>query len=351
MATTAELSFIDAGGSQPITEIPVSSGKDIILEPTTEAEQILSTRIHEATILDDEADDDCVICYATLYRPVKTDCGHSACEGCMLHWALAAMDECVEHAQLPSNLTVDGIKFRCPTCRTYTTATIDHELDFRLQARYPDEYASRAAEQGSPAKDIEDEFATRTMLVMLGNSHRKIEPSPSPYTEAMRHHEFTFFIKSSQPELIKEVQVILHPTFKEDRLTILREMPMSITHKAWGYFTIFVGVQLSEGFEWVDEERAISSSRDKKKDVLPLDWLLDFRGNGSQTNRRIKFRKIQPDSDDVREDDDMADLDGLAEFMSEAEIEQLREVRRLKRAARRMQDALERTERTLENGD
>lgn len=333
--------FGDTDVAQPIMEMPIVNEKDIIAEPTTKIEQILSTRIHEAVAYDDE-DDDCVICYATLYRPVKTECRHSACEACMLHWALAAMDECTDQAELPSNLSIDGIKFRCPTCRTYTTATFDSVLNSRLHARHPEEYTARAAEQALSEDNPDDEYATRSMLIMLGNSHRKIEPEECPYTGKTRHHEWTFFLKSSQPERIKEVQVILHPTYREDRLITLREAPFSITHKAWGYFTVFLGLQLQKGYEWVDEECAVSRARDGKKDLLPFDWLLDFRGNGSQKNRLVKFRKVRPEPE--QPDEDNADLSVLAEFMSESEIEQLREVRRLKRAARRAQEALERGE-------
>lgn len=342
MESAATFPIADMEMSQPIMEMPVLNEKDVIAEPTTQVEQILSTRIHEAVAFDDE-DDDCVICYSTLYRPVKTDCRHSACEACMLHWALAAMDECAEHADLPTGLTVDGIKFRCPTCRTYTTAAFDAEQNARLQARYPEEYAARAAESASTEDTPEDEYATKTMLIMLGNSHRKIEPEPCPYTDNKRRHEWTFFIKSSQSELIQEMQVVLHPTYREDRLVTLKEAPFSLTHKAWGYFTLFSGIQLKKGYEWVDESRAVSSIRDGPKDILPFDWLLDFRGNGSQTNSLVKFRKVQPETEQ-RPDDDMADLSVLAELMSESEIEQLREVRRLKRAAQRAEEALARGE-------
>lgn len=259
----------------------------------------------------------------------------------MLHWALAAMDGCAEHAELPSNLTVDGINFKCPTCRTYTTATFDAEFNSRLQTRYPEEYAIRAAEQQKPEED-QDEHAIQTMLVMLGNSHRKVAPTISPYTGTMRHHEWTFFLKSSQLELIEKVDIILHPTYREDRHVVLREPPFSLTHKAWAHFSILAGVKLKEGYEWVDEERAVDSARNGIKDSLPLEWLLDFRENGSQTNRLIKFRKVQLQPD--KSDEDTADLSAMAEFMTEEEIDELREVRRLKRMARRMHEALERSE-------
>lgn len=341
MASAVEIPFAGSETTQPMMEMSIDRNKQSLAEPNAKVEEVISTRIHEAIAYDD-ADDDCVICYATLYRPVKTECRHRACEGCMLHWALAAMDGCAEHAELPSNLTVDGINFRCPTCRTYTTATFDAELNGKLQTRYPEEYATRAAEQQEPEDNQEDEYATRTMLVMLGNSHRKVEPTISPYTGRMRHHEWTFFLKSSQSELIEQVQVILHPTYREDRRAVLREPPFSLTHKAWGYFNILAGVQLKEGYEWVDEERAVASVRDGIKDSLPLGWLLDFRGNGSQTNRLIKFRKVQPQPE--KPDEDTADLSAMAEFMSEEEIEALREVRRLRRLARRAHEALERIE-------
>lgn len=317
-------------------ENPIITPKELPASPVVEADRLLPSEILQDTAIDD--DDDCVICYQTLYRPAKTECGHSACESCMLHWALMAMDVKPEDQQLSVTLSVDGMKFKCPTCRTYTFATFDAKRDELLHAKYPEDYASRLAELGSSHTGPEDEYATQTMVLMTGNSHRKVPPSISPYTGMTRTHEWTFFVQSSRQNLIEQVDVILHPTFRQDRLVVLKEPPFATTHLGWGYFTIFAGITLKEGYEWVDEERAVDSDAPKGRvrDRLPVDWVLDFGGSGSQRNRLVKFKKVETKQEKEKtvevEDDDDLDLGPLAQLMSAAEIAQLREVRRLKKA-------------------
>lgn len=323
-------------------QMPNISNRDPAAEPFTEVEQVSSTQVAEAAACDED-DDDCAICYSTLYRPVRTQCRHSACGSCMLHWALTAMNKCTDFTNMPSNLTVDGINFRCPTCRSYTTATIDTELDDRLRARYPDEYTARAAEEKS-VEDVEiGEFDTQNMLIMIGNSHRKIDPEISPYSGRTLRHEWTFFLKSSHTELIRGVQVILHPSYLHDRLVTLRQAPFSTTHKAWGNFTLSAGIHLAEGYQWVDEHLAVDSSRDHEKDILPLDWHLQFGGTGGQMSKLVKFRKIRPELAQEESDEDLTEFSFLTESLSETEIEELRRVRRIKRAEQRGHDALKGT--------
>ncbi|KAJ9653837.1 hypothetical protein H2198_007003 [Neophaeococcomyces mojaviensis] len=314
---------------------------------TIEAKGLVAAPIVEPTLelrspaVDDvlDADDDCVICYQTLYRPAKTECGHSACQSCMLHWAMTAMDACNDEIQLPSNFVVDGIRFTCPTCRTYTTAAFDEEQNARLQQRYPDDYASRAIEEATEASP-DDEFANQNMVLMLGNSHRKVEPSISPYSGKIRTHEWTFFVQSSRQDVIEQVKVILHPTFRQDRLVILREPPFSTTHLGYGYFTIYAGIQLGEGWEWVDEPMAVNVDKTRKKATLPVEWLLDFRGNGSRKTQVVKFKKVKPEPV-VDSEDESIDMSDLALVMSETEIAELRETIRARRAARKMVENLE----------
>ncbi|KAL8845766.1 MAG: hypothetical protein Q9198_011354, partial [Flavoplaca austrocitrina] len=204
-------------------------------------------------------------------------------------------------------------------------------------AKYPEHCASRFAEFGNSDTRPQDEYATQSMVLMTGNSYRKVPPSISPYTGMTRTHEWTFFVQSSRQDLIEQVDVILHPTFRQDRLVVLKEPPFTTTHLGWGYFTIFAGITLKEGWEWVDEERVVDSdaSKGRLRDRLPVEWLLDFGGNGGQRNRLVKFRKVERNQEEEQtvavEDEDL-DLGALAELMSAAEIAQLREVRRYKKA-------------------
>lgn len=317
-------------------ENPIVEPKELFEPPLVEAATLLPSELLRDTTTDD--DDDCVICYQTLYRPAKTECGHSACESCMLHWALMAMDVKLEDQQLPVALSVEALKFKCPTCRTYTSATLDSRRDRLLQSSHPEDYASRLAELGTSDSGPEDEYATRTMVLMTGNSHRKVPPTVSPYTGMTCTHEWTFFIQSSRQDLIEQVDVILHPTFRQDRLVVFHEPPFAATHMGWGYFTIFAGITLKEGWEWVDEERAVDSDAQKGRvsDRLPVEWVLDLGGGGSQKNRLLKIRKVRKEQDGEERQDAEDELDvelaGLAGLMSAAEIAQLREVRMSKRA-------------------
>lgn len=286
-------------------------------------------------LVDNDEDDDCVICYQTLYRPAKTLCQHMACESCMLHWALTAMENTNGAGNLPTTvgLAVDGIKFKCPTCRTYTEAKFDDDLDRLLSTKYPQEYNHRAAEEASaPAAANED--GTENMFLIYGNSHRTLEtPVISPYTGKMCKHEWTFFVQSSRPEVLELVHIILHPTFREDRLVTLDKAPFSITRKGWGAFTVFAGLQLKEGYQWADQERVIDSDarNGRVKDKLPVEWALDFGGNGSQQTKMFKIRKVLPTEKDKAEAEE--DLTMLELLLSEAELRDLREVKRLKALA------------------
>jgi len=307
----------------------------LTVEPTVEI----------STFADDEItdeDDDCVICYQTMYRPATTECGHSACQSCMLHWAMTAMEVCNDEVQLPSDFGVDGIRFTCPTCRTYTIAFFDKIRDKELQTRHPQEYASRALEETTSISS-DGEFATQNMILLLGNSHRKVEPSISPYSGRTRTHEWTFFIQSSYQDIIEQIQVILHPSFRQDRLVTLREVPFSTTHLGWGYFTVYAGIRLKEGWEWVDEPMAVDLDKTRKKAILPVEWLLDFRGNGSRKTQVIKFKRTEPELEEADSNpEEDSDLGDLALVMSETEIADLRATVRAKRAARKMVKDLER---------
>ena len=280
----------------------------------------------------------------------------------MLHWALTAMSVNPADQALSMSLSVDGLKFKCPTCRTYTSARFDAGRDETLRTRYPEEYEEREAEAATTAAEAQaGDDGVHTMTLMTGNSHRKVPPSISPHTGMARTHEFTFFIQSSRPDLIDTVEVILHPTFRENRLVTLREPPFTTTHLAWGYFIVYAGVTLKRGWEWVGEERAVDSNKEGGRcgDRLPMEWGLDFGGAGSQKSRLVKYREVTRDGsgkgkeevegegeakaekNEVGNEDEDEDLDlgVLAELMSASEIAELREVRRLKRVREREQAA------------
>ena len=66
-----------------------------------------------------------------------------------------------------------------------------------------------------------------------------------------------------------------------------REPPYEITRVGWGYFTIVVLVILKVGYTWVSED-AVASPDGHEKNMLPIDWTLDFDGGGSQGRQALQ---------------------------------------------------------------
>ena len=88
-----------------------------------------------------------------------------------------------------------------------------------------------------------------------------------------------------------------------------REPPYEVTRVGRGSFTIVVLVILKIGYTWVSED-AVASPDGYEKNMLPIDWTLDFHGEGSQGRLRMKVKK-EPcmhsccaDADSVVETDD-----------------------------------------------
>ncbi len=186
----------------------------------------------------------------------------------------------------------DEVEARCPMCRTSTVALIDADQVAALEAKYPVSYAARAQEAPFGADD-EDGASIETVTVYIGNEHR-LQRRESE--DERNIHEWRFFVRASRSDIIEEVQVFLHPTFRQSSL-VLQYPPYSIRRVGWGTFTIFANVVLKVGYSWVSPE-AEDTSDGAVKGKLPLEWMLDFRGRGSQGRLRLKVKK-EKDGQDV----------------------------------------------------
>lgn len=259
-------------------------------------------------------DDECPICHQFLHNPASTDCGHPACNDCLLIWAatsegsaqpLAA--ETFDKVVSSTKLCIDGLVFTCPYCRTEKTkATIDASRQLALQAKYqttPRESPRRESE----TQDYEHDTA-RTMALMVGNRHQNVPPSISPYSGKIRTHRWTFFVSVSHPELVESVDVILHDSFCGRRFITMRQPPFTTSQLGWGYFPMAAFVTLRDdcGWEWQDTA-AVNRSQTGKgtKDRLLVYWMLDFVGNGSQKIMSLGLRRVE-DADEI-----LASLEGL----------------------------------------
>jgi hypothetical protein len=231
----------------------------------------------------EEVDDDdlCPICQMLLHEPVTTTCRHTLCRFCMATWAstsLAAPMTVVDVDSEPVPFdAVSGLEARCPMCRTLTSALPDVQRDETLRSKYPQTWTQRHRETAAD-ESTESSGSIETITVHIGNRHTLIPPRAGELAE--NQHEWDFFVKPSRTDIIKEVHIHLHPTFRQNHIIKTRP-PYSISRLGWGHFTITTQVVLKAGYSWVSED-AEDSPNGAVKGSLPLEWTLDFDGFGGK---------------------------------------------------------------------
>ncbi|KIW70585.1 hypothetical protein PV04_02841 [Phialophora macrospora] len=243
-----------------------------------------STSVKEKTV---DQDDLCPICHLLLYKPVRTRCNHTMCEACMAQWADVSISSQLAHVGLDDEATVflpHDVETRCPMCRTSTNSVPDPTRERALQRDYPSSYQVREIES---KEGEEDDFGStvETLTVYIGNEHTEIRAAEGSNNK----HQWKFFVRPSRTDLIEEIQIFLHPTFRNP-IIVLDRPPYAVTRLGWGYFTIYANVILKAGYSWLSSDA--EDTRDgAPKGKLPLEWQLDFNGRGSQGRLRLKVRK------------------------------------------------------------
>ncbi|KAK4506567.1 hypothetical protein PRZ48_000299 [Zasmidium cellare] len=249
-----------------------------------------------------EEDDLCPICRLLLYNPVTTSCNHTLCASCMAHWADVSLSQQmtivdVDEEPVPFN-PVSELEARCPMCRTQTTATTDAVRTEALKAKYPALWAERETEE-----EGEGEMGgIQTLTVYVGNRHKMVE------SEDANQHEWAFFVKPSRTDIVEEVQFLLHPTFRPNRV-IRQRAPYEIRRLGWGVFTLVAYVILKAGYSWVSDD-AQDSPDGAPKGMLPLEWTLDFNGfggKGSMGRCRLKVKNDHREWEDDASDEEERD--------------------------------------------
>lgn len=242
---------------------------------------------------DPHEDDLCPICQLLLCHPVTTQCRHTMCKSCMATWAdvsLAAPMTIVAVTEQPRDFdAATGLEANCPMCRTRTSATLDQDRTQTLRSKYPHLYLERESEE---AQDGLDGESVQTLTVYIGNEHRDIDPDPEGL--AANKHEWIFFVRPSRTDIIEEVHLHLHPTFRPNNIVRSRP-PYSVTRIGWGYFTITASVILKAGYSWVSSD-AVDSPDGAEKGMLRLEWALDFGsfgGAGAMGRCRLKVRSAR----------------------------------------------------------
>jgi hypothetical protein len=232
-----------------------------------------------------DQDDFCPICQLLLYKPVITRCKHTLCESCMAHWADVSITSQMTMVGLEDEAAIllpNEIETRCPMCRTPTVACFDGSRASKLLSQYPKTYQAREAEE----QTVDESESVETLTLYIGNTHNRIRNEDS---ESNNKHEWKFFIRTSRNDLIEEVQIFLHPTFRNSRI-IQQWPPFEVQRLGWGVFDVYANVILKVGYSWASSE-ADDAPDGGVNGLLPLQWRLDFDGEGCQGRCRLKVKR------------------------------------------------------------
>lgn len=130
----------------------------------------------------------------------------------MAQWADVSSTTNIEHSSLDVDLadfdpnydpTYD-LEADCPMCRTHTIASPDDALAQELERKYPEAYAERQVEEEVERGSRVGQNGVEGMMILIGNKHKLVEN-----TEDANQHDWTFFVRTSRPELVKEVRIHL----------------------------------------------------------------------------------------------------------------------------------------------
>jgi hypothetical protein len=240
-----------------------------------------------------DEDDLCPICQMLLHEPVTTTCRHTLCRFCMATWASTSLAAPMTIVDVDSEPTpfdaVSDLEARCPMCRTLTSALPDAQRDEVLRSKYPKSWNQRHREAAVENNTESSGSILQTITVHIGNRHTLVPSREDGLAE--NQHEWTFFVKPSRTDIIEEVHIHLHPTFRQNHI-VKKRAPYAISRLGWGFFTITASVVLKAGYSWVSED-ALDSPDGAAKGSLPLEWTLDFDGfggKGSMGRCQLKVR-------------------------------------------------------------
>jgi len=101
------------------------------------------------------------------------------------------------------------LEANCPMCRTHTTASPDNELADQLEQKYPLIYAERRLEEEVERGSRVGQNGVEGVMILIGNKHKLVRGSQDD-----NQHDWTFFVRTSRPELVEEVRIELVGLFR-----------------------------------------------------------------------------------------------------------------------------------------
>jgi hypothetical protein len=130
----------------------------------------------------------------------------------MAQWADASSTNRIEHSSMDVNLADFDPKYDptydleadCPMCRTRTAAAPDKTLARRLERTYPATYAQRRVEEEIDRGVRVGQQGVEGVMILIGNKHRDVRGA-----DDANEHDWTFFVRTSRPDLVEEVRINL----------------------------------------------------------------------------------------------------------------------------------------------
>jgi hypothetical protein len=130
----------------------------------------------------------------------------------MAQWADASSTNEIEASSFDVELTDFDPSYdpsydlaaNCPMCRTKTTAMPDALLATELEWKYPATYAERRVEEEVQKGARIGQDGVEGVMILIGNKHKLVR-NPGDANQ----HDWTFFVRTSRPELVKEVRIDL----------------------------------------------------------------------------------------------------------------------------------------------
>lgn len=194
-------------------------------------------------------------------------------------------------------------------CRTRTTGNRDEELSEALRERYASVWEERRVdEEARVAWNGHVVEGDEVIMLLLGNEHRSIREGALRSSDGRNwnKHHWCFFVRVSKEEIVSEVRVRLHRTFRDPNIT-LAAPPFEVSQRGWGMFNIEAWIVLKEPYRWVVE----GNNDVELSNEMKLNWMLSFTGRGKQGRIRAKVRKVES-----------TDVSGFAEMQLGEESEE-----------------------------
>lgn len=96
------------------------------------------------------------------------------------------------------------LEANCPMCRTHTNASPDKTLARQLEKKYPATYAERRVEEEVDRGSRVGQGGVEGVMILIGNKHKLVRGA-----QDANQHDWTFFVRTSRPDLVKEVRIEL----------------------------------------------------------------------------------------------------------------------------------------------